>query len=441
MVTHTVYHRELEIELNLTREDWGHPERPGLIDELYLNYQADRLVCWEFHERDGWVCPGFMTIKKRRGRYYAAHVGISEAKETASESDLHKALKGYTADTADRLGFKAAVEDRARHGRRRTDVTVTGTAGRKLGYEIQLSAISPGSVDRRTKIARDDGLVPLWLVTNEHAMPIDRAPWIRLNAYGWTRSHREALPVRGGVKTLKMIKCRRLGTKCPVQGYGSCDERHGVWNATTGLFYDDVIYKTAAGELVTLYQPSHKPGRRGWHMWVTPGDKERFLDGRPEPAPDDVPRGRSTDDDDERPVVPRERDPRCHYGEDSGYRDEMRKPRDSGEPVAAHEWMTGPPASPASMSINGYEVPGDLIRLRRDFDLACAYERKFWTNAPTASQTLAGATLDDARLTELADVRAEQLRLAVALNRHPWLASARNRAEAGFAVAEAALRA
>lgn len=56
-------------------------------------------------------------------------------------------------------------------------MTVEGAEGRRLGYEIQISAIATGTVDQRTRVAREDALTPLWLVNNENPIPIDRAPW------------------------------------------------------------------------------------------------------------------------------------------------------------------------------------------------------------------------------------------------------------------------
>jgi competence CoiA-like predicted nuclease len=126
-----------------------------------------------------------MTIVERNGRYHARHVTKGEMPETAGEGELHKALKNHTAELADREGFGVKVEDRATHGRRRTDVTVKGADGRRIGYEIQISPITSGSVDTRTRTAVSDALTPLWLVTSENSLAIDRAPWARLNIQRW----------------------------------------------------------------------------------------------------------------------------------------------------------------------------------------------------------------------------------------------------------------
>ncbi|MFD9483465.1 hypothetical protein ACFWBX_05575 [Streptomyces sp. NPDC059991] len=78
-----------------------------------------------------------MTIVEN-GRYHARHVPRGEVSETTGESELHKSLTNHTAETAGREGFSVSVEDRAVHGRRRTDVTVAGANRKKIGYEIAL---------------------------------------------------------------------------------------------------------------------------------------------------------------------------------------------------------------------------------------------------------------------------------------------------------------
>lgn len=285
-MTYSVWHRGLGITLDLTEADLGHPEYPRLLDEIYGNYQPDLLYCLEAHEDEGFICPGFMAIRKVSGRPHAMHVAKGERPETKAESDLHKALGEYTADIASGEGFHVTRAEGAEHGKRRTDVTVEGADRYRLAYEIQLAAIAGGSVDERTRSAHREGLTPLWLVNNENAIPIDRAPWARLNVQSWRDvTDRAALSVRGGVKQLHMSRCDWSNpVPCPRQGAGRCGGRHGLWEPVRGLYYDDVIRRTGAGELVSLYMP-HPAGRRGWHMWVTPTDKEEFLEGRPEPVP------------------------------------------------------------------------------------------------------------------------------------------------------------
>ncbi|WP_329243118.1 hypothetical protein OG417_45340 [Actinoallomurus sp. NBC_01490] len=439
-MTHTVFHRGYGIELNLTEDDLGHPDRPGLLDELYQNYKPDLLYCVDAYDHGGVACPGFMTIRKVSGRAHAMHVNIGELKETEGESDLHKALKEYTARTADREGFATRIEDRPRHGRRRTDVIVQGANGRELGYEIQLSAIATGSVDSRTRIARTDGLTPLWLVNDENAIPIDRAPWARLNVFSWKDvGRREALPVRGGVKTLRLASCDWNSPEpCPKQGRGRCGGRHGVWVATTGLYYDDVIYRTAVGELVPLYY-ERSDGRRGWHMWVTPTDKEEFLQGRPEPSPDAA-RARAVAREN-RPLVPKARDPECHYGQDTGIRAELARPRDSGDPIDAADWMSEPPSPQftATQEVDGFRIPGDLIAAQRAYYMAEARCEQIFSAHPRPTDIAAGrAEITDEQRVELAAARGERLRLVEALNDHPWWATVDNRLRAKQALRTAA---
>jgi hypothetical protein len=424
-VTHSVFHRLYGIELNLTEEHFGHPDRPGLVDELYRQYRADALYCLDAYEHGGYACPGFMSLRKRDGRFSAYHVVHGERQETQSESDLHKALKDYTAETADRQGFAVQVEDRAKHGKRRTDVVITGAEGRKLGYEIQLSAIPKGSVDKRTSIALADGLTPLWLVNNDNAIPIDRAPWARLNVFNWKDvRRRDALPVRGGVKTLRMIPCDGSNpSPCPRTGRGRCGGRHAAWEPTLGLNYDDVIRQTAAGELVPLFM-ERSDGRRRWYLWVTPNDKERFLQGRPERLLAQT-HGQVAARE-ERRLTPRERDPVCHYQEGAWIRAELSRPRDSGDPIDASSWLSDP--DPPDQEIDGFLVPGDLIATQRAFRQTETRCEQIGATHPRAVDIAAGlARITDEQRAELAGARQERLQLVEALQNHPWWGDINNR--------------
>ncbi|MEV4078361.1 hypothetical protein [Nonomuraea fuscirosea] len=435
-MTHSVFHRLYGIELNLTEEHLGHPEHPGLIDELYRRYRPDVLYCLDAYEHGGYACPGFMSLRRRDGRFYAYHVPEGERQETQPESDLHKALKDYTAESADRQGFAVRVEDRAKHGKRRTDVTVIGAEGRELGYEIQLSAIAKGSVDKRTRTALADGLTPLWLVNDENAIPIDRAPWARLNVFSWKDvRRRDALPVRGGVKTLRMAPCDGDNPlPCPRTGRGRCGGRHGVWEPTHGLNYDDVIRQTATGELVPLFV-ERSDGRRRWYLWVTPADKERFLQGRPETSPADI-HDRVTARED-RPLVPSERDPACHYREDTWIRTELSRPRDSGDPIDASDWVSDPGLP--NREVDGFLIPGGLIATQRAFYQSVARCVRIGATHPRPTDIAAGlAEITDEQRNELAGARGERLSLVKALQSHPWWDGVSNRYQAQLALYAAA---
>lgn len=428
-MTHTVYHRGYGIELNLTMPDLGHPDRPGLLEELYSDgYDPENLYCVNAQDHGGCTCPGFMTLVKEGNRYHARHVNIGERPETPNESDMHKALKDYTCETAQREGFAAVQEDRASSGKRRTDVVVTGVDGQRLGFEIQLSGIAAGSVDQRSQYARDDGLTPFWLVKSENSLAIDRAPWARLSVQRWRDlgEAREALPVAGGVKRLRMDHCTWTARRpCPLKLRDSsrpdrCGGWHSIWDTAPGLYYDDVIIKSAAGELVPLYY-ERADGRRGWYMWVTPKDKTEFLQGRPEPTPHAM-RAREQAVS-PFPDVPLERDGACHYGEDSGIRRELARPRDSGEPIDSADWLTVPAGEdfPADLHVGDFDVPGDLIALQRERDERFAALEAFSNSLPKAADIVAGlAVITDEQRERLNAERANCTRLAKELLAHPW---------------------
>lgn len=441
-MTHNVLHRGYGITIDLSASDLGNPDRPGLLQEVHRNYKPDLLYCLGAHEY-GTVCPGFMTIVEKNGRYHARHVTRGEVSETAGESELHKALKNHTAETASREGFNVSVEDRAVHGRRRTDVTVAGASGKKIGYEIQISPIASGSVDNRTRTAVGDGLTPLWLVTNENSLAIDRAPWARLNVQRWQDvGSRDALRVRGGVKALRMVRCDwSTQRQCPRTGT-RCGGWHATWESTQA-HYDDMVRMTATGELVTLFMRARTGRRRGWHMWVKPSDKAEFLQGRPEPDP--YPPASAADSTAAfLPAEPLPPDPHCHYGEDTGIRAELAQPRDSGDPIDASDWLSkGPPPEYRSKwNVDGWEIPGDVVAARLTLDSALQRLKALADTLPAGADIAAGRIdITNAERERWLAAQEECRRLAAALATHPWLPATHDPFSARRAVFAAARKA
>lgn len=422
-MTHRVLDLKHNIILDLSKPFLDHPEHPGLLAELHHHYDPDRLYCIGASKNGGPACPGFMTIVQERGRLHARHINKGERKETAAESDLHLALKDHTCEVFQASGHDFVREDLASHRKRKTDVTFGAAGGRRVALEIQLSAITRGSTDHRSQIAIADGFTPFWVVTDENAMPIDRAPWARLEVQNWKDvRRRDALPIRGGIKVLEMIPCHWKGrARCPKQPEGGrCGGWHGEWRPMLGLYYDDAIVRQASGELVPLYMPK-SDGSRGWHMWVTPAHKEEFLAGRPEPVAPAL-NGRDVELED-LPIVPLPEDDECHWGEESDYRPERRRPRDSGEPIDASHWVSKPaPANyPQDQNVGDFDIPGDLIALQREKDERQAALEAFSRSLPTNAAIAAGAPpITEEQSERLNSERANCVRLAKELLSHPW---------------------
>ncbi|MFJ9537670.1 hypothetical protein ACIRPX_10485 [Streptomyces sp. NPDC101225] len=434
-MTYSVWHRGLGITLDLTEADLGHPEYPRLLDEIYGNYQPDLLYCLEAHQDEGFVCPGFMAIRKVSGRPHAMHVAKGERPETKAESDLHKALRDYTAQVASGEGFRVTRAEEGESVKRHRDVTVEGAGEQRLAYEIQLAAIAGGSVDERTRSARREGLTPLWLVNNENAIPIDRAPWARVNVQSWRDvTDRAALPVRGGVKHLHMSRCDWGNpVPCPRQGAGRCGGRHALWEPVRGLYYDDVVRRTATGELVSLYLP-RPAGRRGWHMWVTPTDKEEFLEGRPEPVPGGAAAGTGGPDVAATPGP----GPR---GVGAGVRAELTRARDDERSIDASLWHTepGPSAFSRPFTVGEFVIPGDLVAARRTFTRALEHCEDVAAHLPRGTDIAAGrAELTGDQRERLADARERCRRLAEEMHTHPWWETVQDRHAAREALTYAA---
>lgn len=344
----SVYHVGLDLELNLTEPDLGYPEIPGLWERL----RADRrpvmerqLQCMQCREARP-DCPEWMFLTERDGIRFASHHNDAIGDHPSNESDQHKAFKERIARAAELGGFNVEVEDRAAHGRRRTDVLVKGAGDLLVGHEVQLAYASLTSVKKRTKVARNDGITSLWTTVDSKRDFINHVPWAQTDNFPWKYiSEGRNLQIRGGVRSLEMERCDlRNPNPCPVRVRGKCGQLHGKWVPTFPYQLDDLVRDTAAGEYVPVIVVGKKLNRR-W--WVRAQDRDRYTDSAGELlSEDDLQRRRQPKV--VEPATPRPLDDECRYGQDSGIRSAPRPARDSDDsdvPVMteAARWPTPPP--------------------------------------------------------------------------------------------------
>ncbi|QNE74435.1 hypothetical protein [Streptomyces finlayi] len=276
-VWHTGYHLKIE----LTHADLGHPDRPGLFDEITLPIeQRDRelLQCLQHHgtgicqaeeeDRSPW-----MTIRRRIvdgvTTLVAAHLPVRN-KPTADESDKHKALKERIARAAHRHGLSAQIEARSTDGKVRNDVLVSGSAGR-VGWEAQYSPITASTVRRRSTAAADREIMPLWVTNDDRAALIDRAPWVRVDDWPWRDiASARTMLVRGGIRHLQDWACTPAAQRpCPLNG-SSCGGLHVAWTLPALCLppkphtqVDALVAASAEGDYVPMKIPaSTTPGPR-----------------------------------------------------------------------------------------------------------------------------------------------------------------------------------
>lgn len=343
VVTHTVRHTGYDIVLNLTLPDLGHPEYPGLWEEIYRPKPFDRSLLRCAWKAAGVTCAGAMYVQVRDGTRVAVHCDTSIAAhpETAPESDVHKALKERVARSAQQGGFGAEVEDSALDRARVTDVLVTGPGGRRIGWEIQLSGIAPRRVIERSNLAHRDGITPLWAVDKPAAAPINRAPWARMDEItDWRVAADRALLIRGGVRSLRMRPCEPAWfERCPADAAlpeRFCDEKHPRLEPKE-IHLEDLVVGTACAQFVPLFVPARKKTVGGWFLWLTAPEKQEFLQGQPEAQPYAAPETSSELSGTLLEQLARPDDLACHYGEPSKTR-RVRVPRDQEAALDASAW-------------------------------------------------------------------------------------------------------
>ncbi|GAA2047418.1 hypothetical protein GCM10009839_60690 [Catenulispora yoronensis] len=366
-MTEHVYHTRYGIELDLSLDDLGHPDRPGLWEEIYRSRPFDPglLRCTDMG-LDGASCrePMYVTIRHRKR--IACHVNASAGPHASPSSEIsrRKALKERIAVSAQHAGFEALLEDKAAGGGRGVGVLVKGRGGHAIGWEVQFRQIGADTVRRRSRRAHAHGVMPMWTVDDRKSAAIDRAPWTRLDRVADWRRYADRnlnLNVRGGVRELRMERCdERRATPCPERGWGRCGDWHACWDLALGVYLDDLIARSASGDYVPLFLPA-KTRRGGNHMWVTTKDKTDFLQDRPEPSPWEVEDQHTSDDHGYDNWQPTEGVADAGLG--------FEPDEDHGERIDAAVWLTASAeAGPGLIGVaDRYRPPQDLVELRNAF--------------------------------------------------------------------------
>ncbi|MEE1782818.1 hypothetical protein PUR71_07805 [Streptomyces sp. SP17BM10] len=349
-----VFHTAYGIEINLTLPDLGHPDRPGLLAEITApidRRERELLECLE-HHRDG-CCQAeeddrapWMTIRRRtvggRTDWVAAHLPVRHA-PTAEENAKRNAMKERIARVAERHGLHADVEARAADGRIRTDVLVTGGSGLRIGWEAQYAPISAETVRRRSRRAAEHGIVPLWVTDSDRSTVVERAPWARVDKFGWREiASSLAMVVRAGVRHLQQWKCLPSSERpCPVNG-SHCNRFHTGWYlpalclpAKPPTEVDELVVASADGEFVPMRVPSQGDPRSVSRMWVPAADRDRWheafgpgddAEGSADQLPPDAATTRTR----------QELDPTCRYGEETFTFDDPRPRRANSAGTGLH---------------------------------------------------------------------------------------------------------
>jgi hypothetical protein len=295
-VANIVWHTKLRIHLDLTRDDLGHGEHPGLWDMIY---RMDRLYAARgvpVAERDlqcGGVCqdagveaPMYLRLRAN-GRREAVHERREdEDRHIVPVSDEHRAYQERILRAAQEGGFRGDSEVRTRVGRSwiQTDTLVEGADGRRIGWEVQLSSVGvvgPRSVRARAAKAEKNGITPAW-----HT---DRSDYAHRNDTQWTRSDRLPAYVIAKTGDLRVVSGFRFLDfwRCDLRAIHPCPNgtrRCGKVHATPmprGILFDDLVRQTAAGTIVPVH---FRAGSTTHRFWVTDADRDRLEDLRADDA-------------------------------------------------------------------------------------------------------------------------------------------------------------
>ncbi|WP_331718859.1 hypothetical protein OG851_43305 (plasmid) [Streptomyces sp. NBC_00161] len=360
-MAHSVFHTGYQIPLNLSLDDLGHPDRPNLWSELHGKCKPGVLLCLECLDADP-GCPQWMYVQLRRGVRLACHYSNTSARHPGLEGNRHKAMKERIVVVAGSGGYAARTEAEAKEQKRYTDVLVTGANGIQIAHEIQFSHSTAKSARQRTVDARRAGRLPTWTVDTSTAPLIDRMPWTRIDRQPWENLRRPGNPllIRGGIRQLYRDRCYQSPRLCPKRWGGTCDGWHGTWQAK-GRQFDEFVLLTAAQQLVPLHLPAlGDDRRRDAYIWVTPEDRQRYVDSGAPVVPDEdaVPAEQPAE------VMPKPIDPKCRWLERKDYVPPPADQRDTGDDFgssvslgAQHQFPADVQADPAAAATSVRRPP------------------------------------------------------------------------------------
>lgn len=197
---------------------------------------------------------GEMFIRKRGGRYFAAHFpGGGHGEHPISlESPAHRRQKDYWVRGAQAAGLSAVTEYPVRGGR--LDVAITG--GDVLtDIEIQRADITPSTAKRRTIRYHKAGFLPVWFNDGgPRPLWLREVPALGCNRMPWdVELPRPRAVTATGLTDIEAVKCvTGAFDRCPDGRPRSCGRFHARRRPWEGLAVDDVAAMIPAGAIVPM---------------------------------------------------------------------------------------------------------------------------------------------------------------------------------------------
>lgn len=269
---------ELGLVLNVTEQDLGHPELPGLWQQLRSKpIGAGVLQCLECADKDPLAAVQWMYLRDKPRRW-PVHLNPHSAPcLSKGESDLHKAMKDFVVTTAEREGLTATQESRAGAGRVVSDVQISG-GGVLLGVEAEIKNSTAEAVVQRSRRRVSAGLQPLWFSDRPRAPFNYRVPSAAIApTEPWRIAAGLDTKIVEGVRRVAPTRCGTKGPRCPRTGGRPCGRIHAALDYAGVAHLDTLI----VGAATAAYMPLEQVTSRSVHFyWVTREDHERYLDDR-----------------------------------------------------------------------------------------------------------------------------------------------------------------
>lgn len=244
---------DIEIELDLFAEDYGHERGREIIDSLHGKMSRHKPVL--FCEASGRPEPVYLRYVN--GCMYASHFDGSACANhsPSSMSDEHKRQVEYVVRAASTAGHPVETEVSLGTGVR-PDIVIHGEYD--VAIEVQRSHLTKRAALTRTAKAIDGGLAAsTWISDREHSA--NRPDWfwavpsVGINKDLWT-----AIPPRGavtafGLREIVAVECRYpKAPRCLVTKGRPCGKWHVDHRPWTGMKLDHVAEMAPARGIVPI---------------------------------------------------------------------------------------------------------------------------------------------------------------------------------------------
>lgn len=255
-----VHYLKDDIVLDLSADDYGHPEGRAIVKRLHRNMKREdaELVCLK-HGSPLYLNERPVSGDSSARAMWASHFDGTDCVRPAPPgmSDEHQRQTEYIARAADDAGFRTEIETVLPGSTVKPDAIIHGAV--LTSIEVQRAALAAQRAVTRTQKAQAAGATAVWFNDRDPKTPpawFFKVPSVGMNNLPWTEVHKpRSAEATSGVRVITADKCR-FPNQCPVTLRAACGGFHPIHKPLVEvdrrLWVDDVAAQVPAGLLVPL---------------------------------------------------------------------------------------------------------------------------------------------------------------------------------------------